>query len=265
MMIKNLSRNLYEADFACNDHYTKQVIYFLVDGSSALLIDTGYERESEQLNTYLERKNIRIEKVIISHYHDDHFAGLKALKRLNIDIEVYGSSKYRQTLEKEYQEDFLHDPDIFPTIYCEHDQFMFGGHQLRFEEAGGHSACSLHTIIDEKYIHVADNIMFDTKDTALLPLPYGNIQEHITTLERLKENPGMIFLGSHFSSTLNTLKDMHLEIDARIIYMQKVLEYQGKLDYDKMTEMLPIEFNPRWHGLMLRFYQEQLGGCYAAD
>ena len=265
MLINNLYRNLYEAEFACNNLSTNQVINFILDGSSALLIDTGYEQESEQLSTYFKERDIHIDKVIISHYHEDHFGGLKALKRIYSNFEILGSSKYKQTLENEYKEDFLLDSDIFPTIFCENHPFTFGGHQIRFEEAGGHSDCSIHTIIDEKYVHVADNIIFDTNDIALLPLPYASIQEHIKTLENLKEKADTLFLGSHFSSSINADKDMRLEIDARIIYMQKVLEYKGKLDYDSMKEMLPIEFNPKWHGHMLRFYKEQVEESYANE
>jgi glyoxylase-like metal-dependent hydrolase (beta-lactamase superfamily II) len=265
MIIKNLDRNLYEAEFSNKDHFTKQVIYFILEGTSALLIDTAYEQEAEQLNTYLNERNIRIEKVIISHYHDDHFAGLMALKRITHEIEVIASSKYKRTLEKEYKDDFLLEPDIFPTTFSENHIFIFGGHQIRFEEAGGHSDCSIHTMIDEKYVHVADNIIFDTNDSSLLPLPYASIQVHLKTLEKLKEKPEALLLGSHFSSSLNTSKDMMLEIDARITYMQLVLKNKGELDYDRIKEMLPMEFNPRWHNLMLRFYKEQQEECNAAE
>ncbi len=265
MIIKNLDRNLYEAEFANKDHFTKQVIYFILDCSSALLIDTGYEQEATQLITYLKERHIMIEKVIITHYHDDHFAGLKALKGIKHEIEILGSSKYMQTLEREYKDDYLLEPDIFPTTFCENYLLIFGGHQIRFEEARGHSDCSIHTIIDEKYVHVADNIIFDNNELSLLPLPYASIQDHLKTLRRLKEKPGVLFLGSHFSASLNTSKDMMQEIDARIAYMQLVLQYKGKLNFDQIKEMLPIEFNPRWHKLMLRFYKEQQEECYASE
>jgi glyoxylase-like metal-dependent hydrolase (beta-lactamase superfamily II) len=266
MIIKNIYKNLYEADFAYTEHYTKQVIYFILEDSSALIIDTGYEKDSEQLEAYLKERNIQIEKVIISHYHDDHFSGLKALKRHNKNIEILGSSKFKQTLEKEYSEDFLLDSDIFPTMFCDNHSFIFGGHQIRFEEAGGHSDSSLHIFIDDKYVHVGDNIIFATDGMAMLPLPYASIKEHINTLEKLKENQKVLYLGSHFSSSVNLHKDMRKEIDARIKYMELLMELQSTLKapigYDKIKDMLPIEFNPRWHDLMLLFLKEQQEEVY---
>lgn len=263
MVIRNVYGNLYEADFNDCDHYTKQVIYFILEGSNALLIDTGYEKELWQLKAYFDEKNIYIEKVIISHYHEDHFEGLKALKKTEKNITVLGSCDFKRTLEIEYQEDFLLDLDIYPTVFCENYQFDYGGHHIRFEKAKGHSDCSIHTVIDEKYVHAADNIMYDTDNVAMLPLPYSSIKEHIKTLEDLKKHLKGFILGSHFSFEINHIKNMSIEIDARIIYMQIVLEYKGNIEYDRMKEMLPIEFNPRWHGHMLRFYKVQLEECYA--
>ena len=269
MIIKNIYNNLYEADFADTEHYTKQVIYFIVEASSALLIDTGYERDSEQLEAYLTKRNIHIEKVIITHYHDDHFSGLKAIKKHNQKVEVLGSSKFQQTLEKEYKEDFLHDTDIFPTMFCESHSFIFGGHTIRFEEANGHSDSSLHIFIDDEYVHVGDNIIFATNGLAMLPLPYSSIKEHIYTLEKLKENQKVLYLGSHFSASVNLHKDMRTEIDARIKYMELVMELQATskapIEYDKIKDMLPIEFNPRWHDLLLRFLKEQQEEAYEAQ
>ncbi|QHQ63326.1 MBL fold metallo-hydrolase [Anaerocolumna sedimenticola] len=257
MIIRNLYGNLYEADFVCNDHYIKQVIYFILEGSNALLIDTGYEKEAKQLNVYFDERSIHISKVIISHYHEDHFAGLKTLKSSNKNITIFGSSEFKQTLEKEYKEDFLLDSDIFPTTFCDNYKFIFGGHNIRFEAAKGHSDCSIHTIIDEKYVHVADNIMYDTNNMPLLPLPCASIIEHLTTLEKLKENLNVFFIGSHFSSAINNYKDMKTEIDARINYMHKVLEHEGNIEYDSIKEKLPITFNPIWHHHMIDYYQEQ--------
>jgi glyoxylase-like metal-dependent hydrolase (beta-lactamase superfamily II) len=80
MNITHLYSNLYEAVFDCNGHYTKQVIYFILEGSKALLIDTGYKSEAEELKSYFDKRNIEAEKFIITHYHDDHFTGLKTFR-----------------------------------------------------------------------------------------------------------------------------------------------------------------------------------------
>lgn len=258
MNIRNITGNLYEADFNDTKHYTKQVIYFILEGSRALLIDTGYEPEMLELKAYLDAEQISIEKIIISHYHEDHFTGLKVLTDIKNEFTILGSSEFSKTLEIEYKDDFLHDRDIYPTEFCEKLQFEYGGHQIRFYEAKGHSYCSIHTIIDETYIHTADDLIFDTNNTPLLPLPCQSIMDQLDTMANLKKYVNGIYLGSHFSAGLNYIKNMKAEIDARIGYLHKVLEYKGYVEYDIIKNMFPVEFHPRWHGLVLGYYKEQL-------
>ncbi|MDF2984545.1 MAG: hypothetical protein K0R50_55 [Eubacterium sp.] len=257
MDIKHLYGNLNEANFDCMGHYVRQVIYFILEGSKVLLIDSGYEKEAEELKTYFDGMGFEVEKIIITHYHDDHFAGLKTFKQADKNPLIIGSSQFKKTLEKEYKEDFLLDTEIYPDILSDNCSFTFGGHKIRFEEAKGHSACSIHTILDEKYIHVADNLIFDPNHLSLLPLPCANIKEHFETLHSLKSHLEKNFIGSHFSSDINGQKDILKEIDARIIYMQKVGDHQGKVEYETIKEILPIEFDPRWHHLVIRYYKEQ--------
>lgn len=258
MNIRNITGNLYEADFNDTIHYTKQVIYFILEGSKALLIDTGYEPEMLEMKAFLDTKQIRIDKIIITHYHEDHFTGLKVLTGTNKDFTILGSSEFSKTLEIEYKADFLHDKDIYPTEFCEKLQFEYGGHRIRFDKVKGHSDCSLHTIIDETYIHTADDIIFATDNTSLLPLPCQSIMDQLDTLANLKKYVNGIYLGSHFSAGLNHIKDMQAEIDARIGYLHKILEYKGDVDYDIIKNMFPVAFHPRWHGHVLGYYKEQL-------
>lgn len=257
MNIEHLYGNLYEANFDCGDHYIRQVIYFVLEGSKALLIDTGYEKEAVELETYFEGKGIDIEKIIITHYHDDHFAGIKTFRKTGKDFVIIGSSHFMKSLEAEYKEDFLNDSEIYPNTFSDNYEFTFGGHKIRFEEAKGHSDCSIHTILDEKYIHVADDLLFDLNNISLLPLPCSSITEHLKTLQQLKKHMGKTFMGSHFSADINEQKDILKEIDARIIYLQKVLAQKGKVEYDSIKNLLPVEFDPRWHDRIIMHYIEQ--------
>jgi glyoxylase-like metal-dependent hydrolase (beta-lactamase superfamily II) len=231
MIIRHLNGNLYEADFDNNPHYIRQVIYFITEGKRILLIDTGYQDEMKQLMTYFYDRSMYIDKIIISHYHDDHFMGLKVLQENTDAITIIGSSEFKRTLELEYSHDFLHDTNIYPTIFSDGYNFYFGGHRIRFEKAPGHSQCSIHTLIDDSYIHVADNVMFDTNNKSMLPLPYFSIQEHINTLEKLKKHLGKHIIGSHFSNELNLLKDMETEINERIAYLKIMQKSSKKADY----------------------------------
>jgi glyoxylase-like metal-dependent hydrolase (beta-lactamase superfamily II) len=211
----------------------------------------------DQLITYFHDKSMHIDKVIISHYHEDHFLGLKALQKSADTFTIIGSSEFKRTLEFEYPEDYLHDKAIYPTKFSDDYDFCYGGHSIRFEKAPGHSPCSIHTIIDDKYIHVADNIMFDTNNKAMLPLPYFSIKEHIKTLNRLKKHLEKRIIGSHFSYELNLSKDMETELNGRIAYLKIMQDSPEKADYDAIKNQLTLDFNPCWHTLMLRFCEEQ--------
>lgn len=52
----------------------------LIKGSKNYLIDTGSVETSEKVVKHLQREGIEeIENIIITHYHDDHFGGLKKI------------------------------------------------------------------------------------------------------------------------------------------------------------------------------------------
>ncbi len=82
--------------------------------------------------------------------------------------------------------------------------------------------------------------------------------DQLDTLVNLKKYVTGIYLGSHFSVRLNYIKNMKAEIDARIGYLNKILEYKGNVEYDIIKNMFPVEFHPRWHSLVLGYYKEQL-------
>lgn len=46
-----------------------------------VLIDTAFEAQAGQVLQALETRRLSVEMVIVSHFHDDHIYGLKALPR----------------------------------------------------------------------------------------------------------------------------------------------------------------------------------------
>ena len=81
------------------------VSYYIEDDSSKILFDTGY---SNAFMTNAKKMNIdldKINKVIISHGHDDHTGGLKYLFTTRKDIELIAhpdSFYYKEDLIGEY-------------------------------------------------------------------------------------------------------------------------------------------------------------------
>ena len=73
----------------------------LRSGSSAYLIDTGIKKRSDGLLSVLRKEGVsRLTGVILTHTHDDHVGGLKALLQSEIAVENIYTSKY-YVLKKE--------------------------------------------------------------------------------------------------------------------------------------------------------------------
>jgi glyoxylase-like metal-dependent hydrolase (beta-lactamase superfamily II) len=67
----------------------------LINYNKVLLIDTAYEEQAILILKDMKNNGLYIEKIIITHFHDDHMQGLKVLPK----ISVYGSKHYKTTLD----------------------------------------------------------------------------------------------------------------------------------------------------------------------
>ncbi|MCL2855814.1 MAG: MBL fold metallo-hydrolase [Defluviitaleaceae bacterium] len=67
----------------------------LVSENRALLVDAGYEGDGCQIKDDLAKQGIVVEKIVLSHFHDDHMEGAKAFP----DAKIYGSRRFQETLD----------------------------------------------------------------------------------------------------------------------------------------------------------------------
>jgi len=204
---------------------------------SALLIDTGYEEHAALVLDDLRAEGYALKSVVVSHFHPDHILGLQALP----PIEIIGSPRYEETLSQ-YGPRQEWEMFIPSQVSDENSEIEFGHFRLRFRLAPGHAPCSQYTLIDDSFVHVADNVMTSNDCQDILPwAEFDAISEHIASLDLLREFRGRTFLLSHGCE----LKEQQVQLEAidnRIRYFRNILEGGGAFSYEEAARGCTCQF-----------------------
>ncbi len=229
MLKRELSKGLFRYVFEpLPGHRFCTNIYALVSGGSVLLIDSGYAFMGEQVLGDINECGWNIEGVIISHFHDDHMEGLKVLP----DVTVYGSGRYNETLELWTEKDERHY--YTPSVLIENERTIaFKEHAVRMIPFPGHSPCTLLTLIDDKYLHIADELIFSEQGEPVLPVTDpGCIQRHADALCMLKRYGRYLFMPGH-GPEFSGSNSIHNEIDKRLAYYNAILSAGREITYEE--------------------------------
>ena len=120
-------------------------------------------------------------------------------------------------------------PHLFKSIHTltEGDQLTFGDFHLNFHLSPGHSPCSMFTVINDHFVHVADTLISTNTGEPLCPFAaYENLDKHILSLERLLAlSPEALLLGH--GKMIEGGAAIRAEITDRLIYLQAVRDSQG--------------------------------------
>lgn len=223
-------------------HFSDSIIV-LVDGGRALFIDTGYAPEAQQALSDIGCNGLELDRIILSHFHDDHMQGLKVLP----GVPVIGSAQYQATLDmwNEKVEHPFYTPGITVVSPL---SFDFGEHQIEVIPFPGHSLCTVLTKIDDTYLHVADELMFGVDGAPLLPSADGNdFNRHIASLNRLREYADWILIPAH-GPLLSGRERIEREIGCRIAYFTAVINSKYKLTYEEAVKDCGCDFlHNEWH------------------
>jgi glyoxylase-like metal-dependent hydrolase (beta-lactamase superfamily II) len=215
----------------------------LVNGSDALLMDTGYEKNGADVLADLQAQGLTPRQVVLSHFHDDHLLGLKSLP----PVELLGSEDYRKTFDLYFEGE---DVSLYIPQHKLHtgSTHTFGSFQLRFLVRPGHALCNTYTIINERYIQVGDDVMLTNQGEAILPwVEFSRVADHIASLEMLKEYSHLTFLPSH-GSPLSGQEKILADLDNRLAFLRAVQSGQGKLDYAQASQNCTGPFlHSEWH------------------
>lgn len=244
MIVKEMEKNFYRFIF---DPRKKTKfgynLYVLVNGDKALMIDTAFREHSAEVRDYLALKGIAITTVIFTHFHLDHINGLNALD----NVDVMGSSSYQEALDiyidKEKQSFYK------PTISIEEDyEFHFGDFRIKLIRSPGHAECSLLTLINDKYLHVGDELMFSNEGISVIPLVgRTKIKRQLKSLENLKNYTQYHILTSH-GDTNQDANELVRQINYRINYLKAIDESEEKISYEKAMSDNDMDFlHSEWH------------------
>lgn len=210
--------------FSDSDAKHADTITVIIQDKRALLIDTAYPEYAARVRDDLEQQGIKPEVVVLSHYHPDHVSGCAALPQ----CERYASEFY----EYNYHNCQVWEPEFFylrPKKLVRHaDTLVFGGLELKFHHAPGHSKCGLFTELPGNILHVGDIIMIarDGKNS----LPYiadgGGFKDHIKSLKLLEQlNPDAI-VAPH-GALVEGKENIRQHVENRVYYLEKTLESNG--------------------------------------
>jgi glyoxylase-like metal-dependent hydrolase (beta-lactamase superfamily II) len=226
-------------------HFGFNLYAFLGEGES-ILLDSGFREHGESAGAWLNEQGFPLRRVILSHFHHDHIFGLKALP----NMETWGSGRFQETFDlytrPEEQSRFI------PThIVDDGEAFTFGRFHFKFLVRPGHAACNLYTIINERYIHVGDDISASNEGRQLLPsVELFRIGDHIDSLEMLKEYARLTFLPSHGPPLRGEKEILHV-IGDRQRYLKAVAANPLPIPLEQALAGCTIEFlHAEWHQAM---------------
>ncbi|MCE5173414.1 MBL fold metallo-hydrolase [Paenibacillus profundus] len=222
----------------------------LIDGAQAILIDTAFEEHAQQVVEDLAECGIRIEGVILTHFHDDHMYGLKVLP----EVPVYGSAHYQTTLDM-WTEPKEH-PYFTPDIVFEHSlQITFGRHELTLTSFPGHAHCSSLIIINEQFVHIGDELMFSNDGQPILPsVDYNQyVRRHRDSLAKLRDYSHCTLIPSH-GTVISGQQRIDRDIANRIAYFDAILGSGTEISYEEATQQCDCMFlHQEWHKNAYRF------------
>ncbi len=239
-----LAQGVYQYLFepAADTLYGNNVIA-VIYGNRAILIDTGYAFQAEEVKRDLASSNISIEGVILSHFHEGHIQGIKSLP----GITVYGSSYYQHTLDQ-----WVSAGDrkyYIPTEKVEKTRrILFGDHVLELIHNPGHTICTLLVKIDEQFLYVADELVYAVGQEPVLPnLTKDDIINHYVSVHNLSKLSNYCFIPGH-GAAVREQADIIRDIKNICHYLCEVLSNDEEIPVEQATRSCTCVFvHTEWH------------------
>ncbi len=239
-----LSEGILQYIFDPVEHtlYGNNVIAILNE-DKAMIIDTGMAFQTEEVITDLKEAGITIDGVIISHFHEEHIQGLKILS----GITVYGSSYYQETLKQ-----WMGTVDqtyYAPTVRVEKNlKIIFGDHTIELIHNPGHSLCTLFVKLDEKYLYIADELMYGVNGAPLLPsVTKNDIINHYVSVHNLTKLSNYIFIPGHGNIIAEPTKIIS-DVKNVCRYLCEILSHDEQITVEQATKDCTCTYlHTEWH------------------
>lgn len=165
--------------------------------------------------------SVPIKKVIVSHYHADHFYGLQAFVK-NSDIEIVAHKEVKQYLSTQAPVARLEERKsslfpwvnsktklIQPTRYIDDDfSFTEGGLSFRVLHAGpAHTSEDLMLLVEEEGVLFSGDIFFAGR------IPFvgdANLNSWLKAIDRLQAFSPKVLVGGHGDHSLDAPRDLRV-------------------------------------------------------
>ncbi len=217
-------------------------LYTFFNGQQVMLIDAGYEVHAADVLEDLTENEYTLQQVLISHFHTDHISGLKVLPK----TPVLGSENFMKTLRmlpRDEQRFFTPSQKL-----ADGDEVTFGSFKFKFIVMPGHAPCAVYTIINDAFIHVGDDLMQTNDGQAILPsLDFPQLDDHIASLEKLKEYADLTLLPAHGAPIFGR-ENYLAAIENRLIYLRNIRKSKEPLSYEQAVAGCTCQFfHKEWH------------------
>lgn len=216
-------------------------VFVIQHEDTCTIIDTAYSAQFTQVLEDLEKKGIKVVRVIGTHSHPDHIAGLHLLK----DIEIVGSIYSEEIIKY-----FTNEPDLYiPNVLVDDELIInFGRHVFYLESCRGHSKSGLIVTLNDKYIFVGDELIFDNNGDSILPLCFERGPEvHIESISKIIASIGDKTIVPGHGLPLNNKDVINLNLQNRLSYLQYLSDNKDAT-YDDFVKATNITFIwNEWH------------------
>ena len=222
---------------------------FVVTREGVVVFDTlGTPALGEAL-----RKKIRaitkapIVRIVISHYHADHFYGLQAFKQYPVEVIAHKAVRNYLATDAPQARLLERRQSLFPWVndttivippdrYLDHDEsFILGGLTFRIFHVGpAHTPEDLIMLVQEDGVLFAGDLMFAGR------IPYvGNadVNSWLSAIDRVVAFHPRVLVGGHGQHSTNAAKDLALTREY-LTYLRNAMRraVDDGMDFDQAYE-----------------------------
>ena len=219
---------------------------FVVTGDGVVVFDVlGTPALGKRLAELIAQTTPRpVRRIVVSHYHSDHFYGLQALQRDGVDIwaheavrEYLGSeapvarlAERRQSLTPWVN---AQSRIVVPTRYLGEDtSFALGGLHFRVMHAGpAHTPEDLMMLVEEEQVLFVGDIVF----TGRIPfVADADVSAWISALDRVIALKPRVVVGGHGQYSTDAVTDLAQTRDY-LVYLRAQVSaaFEQGLDFDE--------------------------------
>lgn len=164
---------------------------FLIKGEANILFETGMAYAADKMLENIKRElgDGRVDAVLLSHSHYDHVAGLPALRKVWPEIQVYGSKRTQEILEKpnalntirqlsdeaakaaqlSWDSDYRDEDLRVDQVIRDNETVQIGDHSVFAFETIGHTKCSISYIVDDEIMLCSESVGVLLPDGGYMP------------------------------------------------------------------------------------------------